>query len=877
MSAEPIGLLLLFSQELETGLVGKDVLLSSAAVEAPTITLDYALIGADFSLTNGTVERPSIIQVHILAGTDVALSAGLIEAPGILQEHALTGLDITIAQSSVEKPTMTQVHTLIGTDLFASGAVLETAVISQNHVVPPIDLLLAVPVIEAPSLSVAASLVAQDLTLSTPLVDAPVINQLQALSSKNFLLSAPMVETPAVGTFASLTGKDMAVPGASVEEPVISQVHALVGKTISNTVVVEEPSLSVYCALAGKDLILSVPLIERPSISQVHVLTGNDLVSSPSVETPTITQVHAFTCADLILSPPVMEAPSMGSSTALNGKDLVSLMLIEAPSISQNHVFALSDVLISPALIDKPSIFGNIGLTGANILLAQAIIDKPIISQVHALAGKKLLLSSASVEQPSIAQDQALPGRDVFLCAPLIDKSSLTIYRSVALENSVFSETGPAVLLAADRILLAGTQSYTLEGIEALTVEINHYSISLETGMFAVAHHNAGIEIDRVLSAEKNTLGLLGKGVTLSALGLTHRNLTMGGADFTLVGAVNIRVARLVVAGKFECSASNMAATLKLDRVLVFAAEGLALLGKASDILPGWRVLSDTGTLTLTTFPLGAEADRQLPAEVQAYSVVGENVQIGELNVNQYTLVTGVGNFSSTLVDISLKASRVLPGSKAVFTESSVGADLYHGSLLVGGVTAYAVDGHAAGLGRGASAVLDAGSIIVSGQGIGYARLFRLEASPVNFSLSGAAVAIYEVGAYEMVAYGSPSLLSGNDTFLLIGRTVQPVPGMFEIDRAAVGLSLTRVLPAATLTFTYQIRALVKIVTSVVLEPASYMLTGKDVEFLETDIFLCERTELFLSDMIIGLLYRSNYKYKAFHGLIQIGIKQLGS
>lgn len=273
----------------------------------------------------------------------------------------------------------------------------------------------------------------------------------------------------------------------------------------------------------------------------------------------------------------------------------------------------------------------------------------------------------------------------------------------------------------------------------AVPVPLVHYTLTADTGAFALSGVATGLLAARLTSAGVGSFALAGTAADVRA----SRVIGGGTGAFALAG-LNATLAKNVplAAGTGTYALNGTDAGLRATRVLTASPATFTTAGTAAGLTIGRVVTAAPAAFTLTGTDAGLRVARTLPATV--------------------------GTFALSGTDAGLKAARVCTAGTGAFSLAGVDAGLRAARLTSAGTGAFVLSGTDATLSKGRPLAADAGTFALAGQPVGLSRTRRLTAVTGEFGIVGANVTLTYT-AIPPSRFGIPGRGAANTT--ATGRT----------------------------------------------------------------------------------------------------------
>lgn len=268
----------------------------------------------------------------------------------------------------------------------------------------------------------------------------------------------------------------------------------------------------------------------------------------------------------------------------------------------------------------------------------------------------------------------------------------------------------------------------------AVPVPLVHYTLTADTGAFALAGVATGL--------------------------LTARLTSAGVGSFALAGtAADVRASRVIDSevGAFVLAGTD--ATLSKNSPLAADVGAFALAGTDADLRATRTLTADTGAFALAGTAAGLVVSRVVTAEAGTFALAGTDAGLRTAR----TLPVTVGAFALSGTDAGARVARVCAASAGAFSLAGVDAGLRAARLTSTETGAFALTGIDATLSTGRPLAADVGAFALAGQPVGLSRTRRLTAATGEFAIAGANVTLTYT-AIPLSRFGIPGRGAANAT-----------------------------------------------------------------------------------------------------------------
>ena len=237
------------------------------------------------------------------------------------------------------------------------------------------------------------------------------------------------------------------------------------------------------------------------------------------------------------------------------------------------------------------------------------------------------------------------------------------------------------------------------------------YSLTAESGSYALTGQSAGLLASRALAAEQGSYALTGQGVALNrgyVVAAEQGSYALTGQDAGLLRGLLLTAAQ----GSYALSGQDVTLTYTP--------------------LGAYSLTADQGSYDLTGQSVSLLWGRALVAEQGSYALNGQDASLVYTPAGAYSLAAGQGTYALTGQDVALLWSKVLAAAQGSYT----------------------ITGQDATLSRGIVLTAAQGSYTLTGQDAAFARAYALSAGYGSYALTGQIVSLtYSGAALEALEY----------------------------------------------------------------------------------------------------------------------------
>lgn len=237
------------------------------------------------------------------------------------------------------------------------------------------------------------------------------------------------------------------------------------------------------------------------------------------------------------------------------------------------------------------------------------------------------------------------------------------------------------------------------------------YSLTAESGSYALTGQSAGLLASRALAAEQGSYALTGQDVALNrgyVVAAEQGSYALTGQDAGLLRGLLLTAAQ----GSYALSGQDVTLTYTP--------------------LGAYSLTADQGSYDLTGQSVSLLWGRALVAEQGSYALNGQDASLVYTPAGAYSLAAGQGAYALTGQDVALLWSKVLAAAQGSYT----------------------ITGQDATLSRGIVLTAAQGSYTLTGQDAAFARAYALSAGYGSYALTGQIVSLtYSGAALEALEY----------------------------------------------------------------------------------------------------------------------------